>query len=118
MLRIQNKNIHLTKGDTIEIKISSDRTFSVGDQIKLNVVDIQNMGSIRLTKTLTVSTASKIVVFTLTGAETRSAFTEVVNAPKQYWYEFQLNGTTTLVGYDQYGPKLFYVYPEVIEEAA
>lgn len=115
MLRIQNKNIHLTKGDTVQIKLSSDRAFSIGDVIKLSVVDVGNMGQIIFSKTFTLTASSLIAVLEIEGSETREAFTDVVNKPKQYWYEIQLNDDVTLVGYDSYGPKLFYVYPEVIE---
>ena len=49
----------------------------------------------------------------LEGYETK--FGEVINKPKQYWYEVELNPETspqTIIGYDEEGAKLFTIYPE------
>ena len=41
---------------------------------------------------------------------------ELTNKKKTYWYDIVLNDTTTVLGYDEYGPKKVIVFPEVGEE--
>ena len=51
----------------------------------------------------------------LTSVETRigDAFKD---GSVTYWYEIELNGDTTLIGYDDEGAKKFVLYPEATTE--
>ena len=49
----------------------------------------------------------------LTSDETRIG--DYINKPVTYWYEIELNpnnNSTTIIGYDDDGPKQFKLYPE------
>lgn len=112
MLRIQNKNIHINRGDAVSIRLSSNTNFSVGDVLRLYVITPGNMNDIKLTKTKTVDKASTYTTIDLEPNDTR--FVPIIKEPVTYWYEIELNGEITLVGYDTAGPKHFIIYPEVI----
>lgn len=112
MLRIQNKNIHINRGDAVSIRLSSNTNFSAGDVLRLYVITPGNMNDIKLTKTKTVDKASTYTTIDLEPNDTR--FVPIIKEPVTYWYEIELNGEITLVGYDTTGPKHFIIYPEVI----
>lgn len=50
----------------------------------------------------------------LTEEDTKSF--DLLNKSKTYWYDLVLNDSTTLLGYDDEGPKTIIVYPEAEEE--
>lgn len=113
MLRIQNKNIHINRGDAATIKLSSNVNFAVGDVLKLYVTSAGSLTDIKLTKTKTITSASTFATIDLLPEDTR--FLPTITKPQTFWYEIELNGEITLVGYDVTGPKNFVIYPEVVE---
>jgi hypothetical protein len=118
MFKIVGNDIHITRGDIGSLNISakngdSDYTFKVGDVVRLNVVEKKDCNCVVLQKDVVVNEESLSVVINLEGYETK--FGEVINKPKQYWYEVELNPKTkpqTIIGYDEDGAKLFTIYPE------
>lgn len=118
MFKIVGNDIHITRGDIASLNISAkngdtDYTFKTGDVVRLNVVEKKDCNCVVLQKDVTVSEESLSVEIDLEGKETK--FGEVINKPKQYWYEVELNPETapqTIIGYDEDGAKLFTIYPE------
>lgn len=118
MFKIVGNDIHLTRGDIASLKISAkngdtDYTFQVGDVVRLNVVEKKDCNCVVLQKDVTVNEETLSVEIDLEGSETK--FGEIINKPKQYWYEVELNPETapqTIIGYDEDGAKFFTIYPE------
>ena len=118
MFKIVGKDIHITRGDIASLNISArngdtDYTFQVGDVVRLNVVEKKDCNCVVLQKDVIVREEALSVEIDLEGHETK--FGEVINKPKQYWYEVELNPETspqTIIGYDEDGAKLFTIYPE------
>lgn len=119
MFKIENKEIHLTRGDIacIEVKAlnedGSDYTFQVGDVVRLNVFKKKDCGCIELQKDVTVETTGTSVDVHLTSEDTKIG--GIINKPATYWYEVVLNPDTnpqTIIGYDTEGEKSFTLYPE------
>ena len=64
-------------------------------------------------KDVTVESETTSVDISLYKEDTKIG--ELINKPKDYWYEIELNSDTspqTIIGYDVDGPKLFRLYPE------
>lgn len=119
MFKIVNKEIHLTRGDIacIEVKATNedgtDYTFKVGDVVRLKVFKKKDCGCVELQKDVEVTEESTSVDINLEGTETKIG--DVINKPITLWYEIELNPETspqTIIGYDEYGEKIFVLYPE------
>ena len=118
MFKIVGNDIHLTRGDIASLNITAgegdtDYTFKVGDVVRLNVVEKKDCNCVVLQKDTEVKEETLSVEINLEGHETKIG--EIINKPKQYWYEIELNPETapqTIIGYDEEGAKLFTIYPE------
>ena len=109
MFRVRNKNIYLNRGDAITLQlVNNEGKFEAGDTIKFYVCANGDYTNILFEKEFTVEETSN-------SAETRigDAFKD---GSVTYWYEIELNGDTTLIGYDDEGAKKFVLYPEATTE--
>jgi len=112
------KQISLTRGDILSVKINAklgdeDYEFQVGDVLRFKVMERKKPKKIYLQKDISVDTESEYVQFDFDTTETQ--FGQLINKPKDYWYEVELNPETapqTIIGYDEDGEKLFTLYPE------
>ena len=115
-----DKSIQITRGDSgiIEVGATDENTeaphtFDVNDVIRLQVYEKKHHETVILRKDIVVETPSETVDIPLTKDDTK--FGDLINKPVEYWYEVELNPETapqTLIGYDEYGPKKFVLYPE------
>lgn len=114
-----DKTIHLTRGDIAVVTVSAadqdgaEHTFQAGDTVRLRVFEKGKHDSTVIQKDVEVGADSTSVDVPIDSEDTR--FNELINKPKDYWYEIELNPDTvpqTIVGYDEGGPKLFRLYPE------
>lgn len=120
MIKIdEEKTIHLTRGDTATIVITaqnddgSNYEFQKGDTLRLKVMSKKKVEEIVLTKDIIIDSNKESVEIELTSDETRIG--DYINKPITYWYEVELNpdnNSTTIIGYDENGPKQFKLYPE------
>ena len=120
MLKIDSeKKIHVTRGDSGTIVITaqnndgSDHEFQIGDVIRLKVMEKNDVTNVVLTKDIVVEENSTSIDMGLNSKETRIG--EYINSPVTYWYEVELNpetNSTTIIGYDEDGPKELILYPE------
>ena len=123
MFKIENKKIHLTRGDTACISVGAknedgtDYKFQIGDVVRFTVYKKKDCNCVELSKDVVVETEGLEVEILLTGEETK--IDGIINKPIEYWYEVVLNPDTnpqTIIGYDLDGAKLFMLYPEASEE--
>ncbi len=123
MFKIENKQIHLTRGDIANIGVSTknedntDYEFKVGDVVRFSVFKKKDCNCVVLTKDVTVSVPTMEVDINLTGADTK--IESIISKPVDYWYEVVLNPETkpqTIIGYDTDGAKTLTLYPEASDE--
>lgn len=114
MFKIDTKtnSIYLTRGDkaTFTLKIN-DYTFGPGDKVEFRVYPKKGMNTLPLVDVVVnVQEELEKVQIPLTSEMTKIG--DIVNKVTTYWYEIELNDKTTVIGYDDDGPKLLYLYPE------
>ena len=123
MFKIDNKQIHLTRGDIACIGVGAknedgtDYEFQVGDVVRFSVYKKKDCNCVVLSKDITVEAAGTELDICLTEADTK--IEGIISKPVDYWYEVVLNPETkpqTIIGYDLDGAKLFTLYPEASEE--
>ena len=115
----EDKSIYLTRGDACIIKVEvtdedgNIQTLKAGDVLRITVTDKKRCGSVVLQKDVKVHEEATSAQIPLTRDETK--FGKIISAPKDYWYEIELNPDTapqTIVGYDDDGAKVFKLFPE------
>lgn len=112
MFRVRNKNIYLNRGDAITLQlVNNEGKFEAGDTIKFYVCANGDYTNTIFEKSFIVETTSNFAEISLTSAETRIG-DPIKDGQVTYWYEIELNGDTTLIGYDDEGAKKFVLYPE------
>lgn len=114
-----DQSIHLTRGDIASVEVSARKSetenyiFQVGDIVRFKVFEAKRVNSVALSVDIEVKEEIEVVNIPLTAEDTQIG--ELINKPKDYWYEVELNPDTapqTIIGYDDYGPKIFRLYPE------
>lgn len=115
----EDKSIYLTRGDVATIDVTATNTagedyiFKVGDVVRLKVFEKKDCQCVVIQKDAEVTEETTVVAINLGMRETKIG--ELINKPKDYWYEIELNPTTspqTIIGYDEDGAKVFRLYPE------
>lgn len=122
MLKIEGKNIQITRGDMLSLTISatndidgSDYSFQTTDVIRFKVFEKANVGNVLLEKDFNVSEEATELIITMTSEEMKIG--ELIDSSKDYWYEIELNPDTertqTIVGYDmEEGAAILTLLPE------
>lgn len=114
-----DKSIHLTRGDIAIIEVGINKSeneqyiFKVGDIVRFSVFEKSHYDRLVIKKDVLVEKESPTVDISLYKDDTKIG--DLINKPKDYWYEIELNPDTypqTIIGYDTDGPKLFRLYPE------
>lgn len=117
MLTIKGKQINITRGDVATIKLklkleSGYYTFKSGDYLEFKVYNKKGYEEEPvLYKKVEINEETEIAEIDLTSEDTRIG--EIINKKKEYWYEVQLNGNITVIGYsEEKGPSIFMLLPE------
>lgn len=119
MFKVENKKIHITRGDVGTIRITTTEpdgtnyTFKVGDVVRFKVFKNKDCKCVEIQKDVIAGEETTEVNVQLSSDETRIG--DLINKPITYWYEVELNPDTncqTLIGYDDEGPKELILYPE------
>ena len=123
MLVIHDDNsIYLTRGDIASIQITAlnssgeEYLFKNGDIVRFSIFEKGRYDNLVLRRDVEVTTETKFVNINLSGNDTKIG--ELINKPKSYWYEVELNPDTapqTIIGYDNNGPKILTLFPEGVE---
>ena len=123
MLVIHDDNsIYLTRGDIASVQITAlnssgeEYLFKNGDIVRFSIFEKGRYDNLVLRRDVEVTTETKFVSINLSGNDTKIG--ELINKPKQYWYEVELNPDTapqTIIGYDNNGPKILTLFPEGVE---
>lgn len=113
MFKIKGQNLYLTRGDamSLQLSLSNDEKFSVGDTIKISIVEKNDYSSVVFSKSFRISQETQTAEIYLTPAETKIG-DPIKTGYVVYWYEIELNNSITLIGFDNEGPKLFVLWPE------
>ena len=115
-MEVINKEIHINRGDRLLIEFSIDNgeekyTFKNGDKVKFSVYRKKELDkSPILQKEFTPTVGSTSVDIDILGEDMKIG--EMANKEIVYWYEIELNGDSTIVGYDDDGAKKLILYPE------
>ena len=114
---IDGTTIKINRGDilplrlTIPISQNENYIFQVGDTIIFGVYGAKKMSqNALLLKEVVVTEQSDHVDITLTSEEMKIG--DLIDKPTDYWYEIELNGQQTVIGYDDNGAKILRLYPE------
>lgn len=119
MLKIENGEIKMTRGDSGTISVNamnedgSEYVFQAGAVVRLKVFKNKDCGCVVLQKDVAVEETKTEVDINLTKEDTKIG--ELISKPVVYWYEVELNPETdpqTIIGYDDDGAKTFILYPE------
>lgn len=114
----EDKSIYITRGDMalIEVKAKMNGTqhqFSKGDVVRFKVFEKKGCDCVVLQKDTVATEDTTTVSIALGKSDTKIG--GLINKPKEYWYEVELNPDTapqTIIGYDEEGAKLFKLFPE------
>ena len=114
-----DNSIYVTRGDAVYLKVSCKKngaayTFEPGEVLRVKVYGKKNCTNVVLQKDFPITANVQKVDVILSGADTK--FGEVINKPRDYWYEVELNPfdeyPQTIIGYGEDGPCLFRLFPE------
>ena len=115
-MKIVDKEIHINRGDRLLIEFSIDNgedkyTFKYGDKIKFSIYKKKELDkSPVLQKVFEPTVGSNSVDIDVSGEDMKIG--EKASKPIEYWYEIELNGDSTIIGYDNDGAKKLILYPE------
>lgn len=117
MQKVEGTTIKINRGDVLNLTLSlklddgTPYTFQPNDTV---VFSLYNKNALDkdaiLLKEVTVQESAQSVDITLSSQETKIG--ELTNKPIDYWYEVELNGQYTVIGYDDDGAKIFKLFPE------
>lgn len=121
MIEIKGKNIEIVRGNYLPLTVTtqnadgSDYIFQPDDILRFKVFERKNVDNVFLEKDFKISEATTEVLIELTAEEMKIG--ELIDKPKDYWYEVELNPDTlktqTIVGYEkEEGPAILTLLPE------
>lgn len=115
-----DNNISVTRGDVLYFGVSAEDPetkelymFQPGDVIRINVYGKNDCTNVVLKRDFLVYVPSEEVEIFLGKNETKIG--DIINKPKDYWYEVVLNPDNkpqTIIGYGDDGAKVFKLLPE------
>lgn len=117
MQKMIGTTINVNRGDELNLNLTLDLdsgepyTFEEGDKIVFSIYKKGDMsGNAVLVKEIDATPNETSIDISLTSQETKIG--EMINKPVEYWYEIELNGRYTVIGYDDKGAKIFKLFPE------
>lgn len=117
MRKIVGTTIMVNRGNPLPLSLvlpishTENYVFQVGDVVKFAVYNKNRMSEeALLLKEFEVEQETEKFEFNITAEEMKIG--ELINKPVEYWYEVELNGEQTVLGYDTDGAKILKLYPE------
>lgn len=117
----EDNSIYVTRGDIVFFSVSAEDDgkpykFQPGDVVRISVYGKKNCEDVVIQEDFPVTEVCENVPIYL-GKE-HTTIGEIINKPKDYWYEVELNpdeAPQTIIGYNEDGPVLFKLFPEGME---
>lgn len=111
-------SIYMTRGDNVAFSVTLtldgvEYVFKTGDVVRFKVFEKNNCSNVVLVKDFEIESETNVIQIELDSDETKIG--DVINKPKDYWYEIELNPLTkpqTVIGYDEDGAKILRLFPE------
>lgn len=116
MLKIEDKEIHINRGDKLLIEFSIDNDnekyiFQKDDKIKFSIYRKKEMDKPPvLQKEIIPIVGTTFVDIEVSSQEMK--LDDIKNKFVEYWYEIELNENDTIIGFDEDGAKKLILYPE------
>lgn len=113
MFKIVNNTFHVTRGDfgTITVKFKDGSVLPEGSDVTFGVYRKNELDSepvIWKKKSIPSGATSIDLLIDTYG---NSDIENPENGREEYWYELKIGPVYTALGYDENGPKIFYLYP-------
>ncbi len=110
MFKFIGKNLHITRTESGSITINSKKGFNIGDTIEFNVYEVDGLDSAPiLPKSVKITEETHTAVIELLSADTDLG--DPTNETTEYWFQIRKNGEKTILGFDDNGAKILYLYP-------
>ena len=113
MFKIVNNTFHVTRGDSgvITVKFKDGSTLPEGADVtfavyRKNELDAEPVLFVRKS----ISSGETSVILLINSSDTFD-IENPENGREEYWYELKIGPDNTVLGYDENGPKIFYLYP-------
>lgn len=119
----EDLSIYVTRGDAAYFSLTAaddngePYIFQSGDVVRIKVFVKKDCSNVVLEKYFPVTSDSEKVTIVLSKDDTKIG--DIINKPKDYWYEIELNPLSdpkTIIGYGDEGPALFRLLPEGADE--
>lgn len=111
MLKIENKEIHINRGDRATIRLKrKDEQFKIGDLVKFSIVDKRDYNNVYFQKEYQIQEDNEYVDIFLLEDDTR--FLEIKKGFLECRYEIEYNGVVTLLGASDNDDNVIKIYAE------
>ena len=111
MFKIVHNTVHVTRGDSgvITVKFKDGSVLPEGSDVTFGVYRKNELDAEPvLWKLQTISSNETSVDLYIDGTFNME---NPENGREEYWYELKVGPDNTVLGYDENGPKIFYLYP-------
>ena len=111
MFKFTNNTFHVTRGDSGSITIAYKDGSVLPNTICFRVYGKDDLNSDPIiNKELAIDSGSTSYDLYIYGEDTMQ-MENPENGKEEYWYELKIGPTNTVLGYDEQGAKIFYLYP-------
>lgn len=113
MFKIVNNTFHVTRGDfgVITVKFKDGSVLPEGADVSFGVYRKNELDSEPVIwASQSVSSGETSINLSISSSQTFD-MENPENGREEYWYELKIGPEFTVLGYDETGPKIFYLYP-------
>lgn len=121
MIKVEDTTIYCTRGDNgntlnnnLEFSFNdvdgNPVLFQPGQKVIFKVFNPKDVTNVVINKEVSIEEECSTVTIPLSSDDT--SIGQYINKPVKYNYEISIDGTGTIIGYDEDGAKLFILLPE------
>lgn len=111
MFKFQNNTFHVTRGDSGSITIAYKDGSALPGTICFRVYGKEELNSDPIiNKEIEIESGTTSYDLIIESGDTMK-MDNPENEREEYWYELKIGPTNTVLGYDETGAKIFYLYP-------
>lgn len=117
MQKIEGTTIKVNRGDVLSFSLSLENedetpyTFQEGDKIIFSIYNKKALNE-KAVLIKEVEATSGETSISINCTKEDMTIGALINKEVEYWYEIELNGEHTIIGYDDTGAKILMLYPE------